>query len=170
MKTHLIWFRRDLRVADNPALTAACRDPNARVLAVYCVTRQTWQQHGLGKRHMDFMLQHVTSLSSSLTTLNIPLLILDCDLYTNVSEALMALCRVHKVNGLFANEEYVLDERRRDTLVKIACTQQAISFHVYRDRLMISPDCLKTQKDEAYQIFTPFKKRRRFNSEVQQWN
>ncbi|GJM07192.1 MAG: deoxyribodipyrimidine photo-lyase [marine bacterium B5-7] len=159
MKTHLVWFRRDLRVADNPALAAACRDAGARVMAVYCLTRQTWQRHDVGQRQVDFMLQHVASLSSSLAALNIPLLILDCDLYSEVTEALMALCQQHTVKGLFTNAEYVLDERRRDALVKKSCDQHAVDFHQYGDRLMVSPDSLKTQQDKPYQVFTPFKKK-----------
>ncbi|EJO1783418.1 deoxyribodipyrimidine photo-lyase, partial [Salmonella enterica] len=30
MPTHLVWFRRDLRLQDNLALAAACRDASAR--------------------------------------------------------------------------------------------------------------------------------------------
>ncbi len=38
MPTHLVWFRADLRVHDNLALAAACRSPEARVLAVFIAT------------------------------------------------------------------------------------------------------------------------------------
>ncbi len=32
MITHLVWFRQDLRLHDNLALAAACRNSSARVL------------------------------------------------------------------------------------------------------------------------------------------
>ncbi len=38
MTTHLVWFRQDLRLHDNLALAAACRNPSARVLALYIAT------------------------------------------------------------------------------------------------------------------------------------
>jgi deoxyribodipyrimidine photolyase len=38
MTTHLVWFRRDLRLHDNLALAAACRDRSAQVLALYIAT------------------------------------------------------------------------------------------------------------------------------------
>ncbi len=31
---HLIWFRNDLRVTDNKALSSACADPDAKVIAL----------------------------------------------------------------------------------------------------------------------------------------
>lgn len=39
MATHLVWLRTDLRIHDNLALAAACRDPQAQVLALYIATR-----------------------------------------------------------------------------------------------------------------------------------
>lgn len=38
MITHLVWFRQDLRLHDNLALAAACRNSSARVLALYRYT------------------------------------------------------------------------------------------------------------------------------------
>ena len=38
MTTHLVWFRQDLRLHDNLALAAACRNSSARVLALYIAT------------------------------------------------------------------------------------------------------------------------------------
>lgn len=38
MITHLVWFRQDLRLHDNLALAAACRNSSARVLALYIAT------------------------------------------------------------------------------------------------------------------------------------
>ena len=41
---NLVWFRRDLRISDNRALTAACNS-GCGVNAVYVLTPQQWQQH-----------------------------------------------------------------------------------------------------------------------------
>jgi hypothetical protein len=50
MATHLVWFRADLRIHDNLALAAACRDPHARVLALFIATPGQWHQHGMAPR------------------------------------------------------------------------------------------------------------------------
>ncbi len=36
MTTHLVWFRQDLRLHDNLALAAACRNSSARVRRITC--------------------------------------------------------------------------------------------------------------------------------------
>ena len=45
MATHLVWLRTDLRIHDNLALAAACRDPQAHVLALYIATPGQWREH-----------------------------------------------------------------------------------------------------------------------------
>lgn len=45
MATHLVWLRTDLRIHDNLALAAACRDPQAQVLALYIATPGQWREH-----------------------------------------------------------------------------------------------------------------------------
>ena len=35
MTTHLVWLRNDLRINDNLALHAACRDSKAKVIALF---------------------------------------------------------------------------------------------------------------------------------------
>ncbi len=47
MATHLVWLRTDLRIHDNLALAAACRDPQAQVLALYIATPGQWREHHL---------------------------------------------------------------------------------------------------------------------------
>ena len=50
MATHLVWFRADLRIHDNLALAAACRDPHAEVLGLFIATPGQWRQHGMAPR------------------------------------------------------------------------------------------------------------------------
>lgn len=51
---HLIWFRNDLRVTDNKALSSACADPNAKVIALFTATPKQWQQHDMAERQISF--------------------------------------------------------------------------------------------------------------------
>lgn len=44
MTTHLVWFRQDLRLHDNLALAAACRNSSARLLALYIATPRQWRR------------------------------------------------------------------------------------------------------------------------------
>ena len=42
--TQLVWFRNDLRVADNSALTAAC-ESSRRSASLFVITPDQWQEH-----------------------------------------------------------------------------------------------------------------------------
>lgn len=55
MTTHLVWFRRDLRLHDNLALAAACRDRSAQVLALYIATPEQWKTHDMARARRVYL-------------------------------------------------------------------------------------------------------------------
>lgn len=68
---HLVWFRNDLRVTDNKALSSACADPDAKVLAVFTATPEQWRAHHLSSRQITFLHQNLIALRDSLAKLSI---------------------------------------------------------------------------------------------------
>jgi deoxyribodipyrimidine photo-lyase len=70
--THLVWFRNDLRVADNAALTAACKQREP-VQACFIVTPGQWQEHDWSPARVRLVLDHANALSGRLAGLGIPL-------------------------------------------------------------------------------------------------
>ncbi|MCC6426002.1 MAG: deoxyribodipyrimidine photo-lyase [Phycisphaerales bacterium] len=73
--TNLIWFRADLRTADNTALYAACAKPADPVLAVFLLSPAQWLDHDWAPVKVDLILRTLRELSDSLAARNIPLLI-----------------------------------------------------------------------------------------------
>ena len=65
--TQLVWFRNDLRLADNPALTAACQSGEP-VRACFVVTPQQWQEHDWSAARVRFVLEHANALARELAT------------------------------------------------------------------------------------------------------
>ena len=56
----IIWFRNDLRVADNTALNAAALDATSEqgaLIALFVITRGQWQKHHMGLAKQDFILR-----------------------------------------------------------------------------------------------------------------
>ena len=62
----LVWFRRDLRIHDHPALFHACDHSDEGVLAVFAVTPGQWREHDDAPSKVHFWLQNLASLSESL--------------------------------------------------------------------------------------------------------
>ncbi|MEL6126230.1 MAG: deoxyribodipyrimidine photo-lyase, partial [Pseudomonadota bacterium] len=70
---HLVWFKRDLRVADHAVLTmAAKRGP---VLPLYVIEPELWAEPDMAGRHWAFIVDALTELQASLAELGQPLMI-----------------------------------------------------------------------------------------------
>lgn len=87
----LVWFKRDLRVADHPALArAAALGP---VLPVYIVEPEYWQLRDVSARQWAFTRECVADLSRELAALGAPLRI-------ETGEAVAVLERLRAAHGI----------------------------------------------------------------------
>ncbi|HXV68172.1 MAG TPA: deoxyribodipyrimidine photo-lyase, partial [Nitrospira sp.] len=68
----IVWFRRDLRLADHPALTAACQECR-EVIPLFVFDEPLLQSHRFGPACVSFMLGCLEALSSSLASRGITL-------------------------------------------------------------------------------------------------
>ena len=70
MKHILVWFRNDLRVSDNPALTFALQQ-NVKVSAVYIHCPGQCKIHSLGNSKLEFIAVNLDALKINLQHNNI---------------------------------------------------------------------------------------------------
>lgn len=153
----LVWLRSDLRVHDNTALSqAAARGP---VVAVVIPCYAQWMTHGHGANKLDFLRRGLHVLQQALAGHHIPLKVLDCATFAEVPEALATLCTQLGVQALHFNDEYAVNERERDRLVRARLADSDIRLHRYTDMLAFTPGELLTGKGDYYGVFTPFSKR-----------
>ncbi|MDO6788920.1 deoxyribodipyrimidine photo-lyase [Cobetia marina] len=153
----LVWLRSDLRVHDNTALSqAAARGP---VVAVVIPCYAQWMTHGHGANKLDFLRRGLHVLQQALAGHHIPLKVLDCNTFAEVPEALATLCTQLGVQALHFNDEYAVNERERDRLVRARLADSDIRLHRYTDMLAFTPGELLTGKGDYYGVFTPFSKR-----------
>lgn len=155
MTTHLVWFRNDLRIHDNLALAAACRHPNATVLALYIATPGQWHQHQMAPRQAAFIQSHLNSLQQALGERGIPLLVKTVDDFAASIAVLREACETHRVDALFYNYQYEINERQRDAAVEK--TLSNVMCQGFDDSVMLAPGSIMTGNHEMYKVFTPFK-------------
>jgi deoxyribodipyrimidine photo-lyase len=95
----LLWLKRDLRLADHPALTlAAGLGP---VLPVYIVDPAQWSGPDASSRQWEFVAESLADLRQALTGLGLPLVIRTGP----AVEVLERLCRQHRITRLVSHEE-----------------------------------------------------------------
>jgi len=170
--TQLVWFRNDLRAADNPALAAACQSAaqsaGEPVEACFIVTTEQWLSHDWSAAKVRLMLDHADALAQELARLGIALSFLRAADFEQSLGTLDAFCRKHKINQVHFNEEYGVNERRRDKALKPRLDALGVKVSKYRDQAAVPVGEVLTQQGEPYSVFTPFSRRWRSWQEEQQ--
>ncbi len=155
MTTHLVWFRADLRVFDNLALAAACRDPDARVIGLFIATPQQWRDHTLAPRQAAFIWHNLEALQQALAKRGIPLFTREAPDFAAAVETLATFCDEHQVSALFYNYQYELNEARRDAAVECRLAER-VACQGFDDSVMLPPGSVVTGSGEMYKVFTPY--------------
>lgn len=95
----ILWFKRDLRVQDHPALChAAALGP---VLPLYIVEPDYWRLPDTAARHWAFTEESLQELRRDLAALGQPLVVRVGD----APEVLRGLCRVHRLARIVSHQE-----------------------------------------------------------------
>lgn len=162
--TQLVWFRNDLRTADNAALVAACKtatqpDNGPGVRACFILTPAQWQEHDWSPARVHFVIAHANALAGELATLGIPLAFIYAERFTDSLTALEQHCRQHGVRQIHFNEEYGINERRRDKALKHRFDELGIATCKYRDQTVAPVGEILTGQGQPYSVFTPFSRR-----------
>lgn len=96
---HIVWFKRDLRVADHPALAAASQ--RGPVLPLYIVEPELWALADSSARHWAFIAETLKSLRADLARLGQPLVVRVGDAVT----VLRDMVQHYGATALWSHEE-----------------------------------------------------------------
>jgi deoxyribodipyrimidine photo-lyase len=154
--TQLLWLRTDLRVSDNSALAAAMNA--GPTIALYLITPSQWTEHNDAPCKVDFWLRNLSVLSARLAELNVPLLIRTVDDWRSVPEMLAEVCRTHEIDTLHVNDEYGVNEQRRDAAVADALASTPTSMRRHLDQLLFAPGTITTLSGGYFKVFSQFRK------------
>lgn len=155
-KRHLVWFRHDLRLRDNPALSAACQDTEAEVIALWCITPEQWQQHNVAARQLKYQYDSLQILQQDLHERQIPLLIINSQDYASLHDELVDFCVSQQIDQLFYNYQYEFNEQQRDKQIEQGLQKEGIICQGFDDSTLCAPGTVLTGKQAMYQVFTPF--------------
>ncbi|MGE4072627.1 MAG: deoxyribodipyrimidine photo-lyase [Lysobacterales bacterium] len=151
MSAALVWFRRDLRIADNPALCAAVAAGHTPI-PVYIHApheEQPWEP-GAASR---WWLHH------SLLALDGDLKALGSSLVLRRGDTALELDRLIEQTGagaVYWNRLYDPALVRRDASIKEGLRGRGIEAHSHAAHLIAEPWEIKNGSGEPYRVFTPF--------------
>jgi deoxyribodipyrimidine photo-lyase len=139
----LVWFRLDLRLADNPALAAAAARCDQIVLVFI------WAPGAASRRWLH---QSLRSLGDDLRRLGLSLI-----LRSGPSlDALPSLVRECKADAVFWNRRYEPALRKRDARVQQALLSDGLHVEIHNSTRLFDPDKIKNKSGKPFLVFTPF--------------
>jgi deoxyribodipyrimidine photo-lyase len=154
----LMWFRADLRVRDNTALTHACREADDGVVGVFLLAPGQWREHDWAGCRVDFILRTVRALAADLAKLNIALIVAKADRFSDAPGALARIAGRSGCASVHFNREYELNELRRDEAVRAALEGAGVRVRGHDDQVILAPGEVTTGEGRFYTVFTPFKR------------
>lgn len=153
------WFKTDLRLQDNRALSTAfqiAKDHQIPLIGVYIVSPEDFEAHLTSPSRVDFLLRTLKQLQRDLAELDIPLYVETQEKRKNIPNRIVELCQKWEAKHLCANIEYEVDELRREAKVVRLCADNAIDFTPSHDTCVVTPGMLSTGAGKQYAVFTPW--------------
>jgi len=153
MKTIIHWFRRDLRVSDNVALSEAARRAET-VIPVFIFEDAFRTGPDVGAARLTFLLQSVESLRHNLQELG-HTLVIRCG---KSEDILPQLCREAGAQAVFANKRYEPYAQRRDERLTGILHAAGFGLELFKDAVVWEETEILTQAGNPYTVFTPYSK------------
>lgn len=150
----VVWFRRDLRLSDNPALEAAVARGGA-VVAAWVHAPGEEGDSAPGAAACVFLHDALASLAESLEARGSRLVLRRAP----TIKALIDLARETGADAIYANKAWEPPLLARDAKAVAALRANGLDARLFDDGVLFPPDAMKTAAGGPYRVFTPFWRR-----------
>lgn len=147
----IVWFRRDLRVQDNPALAAAL-DRGGPIVPVYIYAPDEegdWAPGGASRWWLHHALE---SLADALAERGLALTLR----HGPTAEALHGLVKETGADAVLWNRRYEPAIIERDTAIKASLRDEGLEARSFNASLLWEPHEVENKQGRPFQVFTPF--------------
>ena len=153
MKSVVLWFRRDLRVADNTAFAKAAGRAGS-IHPLFVLDEDILAAPDMGAARIGFLLGSLRNLASNLAVLGYPLTVR----HGHAAAEVLGFCRETHAEAVFCNRDYEPYCQSRDQRVFHLLNGAGLGFEVFKDAVIWEEKELFTQAGQPYTVFTPYAK------------
>lgn len=147
--TAIHWFRRDLRLGDNPALHAAAEAAGGDVVALYVLDPRLWESAGAPRR--AYLARSLAALDEQTGGR----LLVRRGHPVDVLPAVVRDVEAQSVHVAASCEPF---GRRRDDAVAAALTEVDVPLVPTGSAYAVTPGRIRNKAGDPYQVFTPFRR------------
>ena len=151
MANAIVWFRNDLRLADNPALHAAI-EAGFTPICVHVHAPGEEGQWAPGAASEAWRHHSLLSLDADLRSRGSRLLLR----HGPSKQALRSLVSESSAEAVFWNRKYEPATQPRDAEIKRELKEQGMQVESFNGSLLFEPWSLATRQGGPYKVFTPF--------------
>lgn len=161
MAATLVWFRRDLRLADHAALTHAA-ERGAPIVPVFVWAPEEEEPWAPGGAHRWYLHGALHALDEALRARGLRLVLRRGP----SADALRAVAEAAGADRVVWQSCHVPALDARDTRTRKTLEAAGLEVRTFGGRLLHDPEALRTGSGGPYQVFTPFWRRLRAELDV----
>lgn len=150
MKIAICWFRQDLRLLDNPALSQAAK--HGKVMPIYILDDENSGEYKMGGASRWWLHNSLKSLDESLNG--------KLSVYKgNPSDMIDDIIKEHNIEAVYWNRCYEPWRMKRDAKIKDQLKNKGIIVESFNGSLLWEPWEVNKDDGTPYKVFTPFYRR-----------
>lgn len=142
----IVWFRQDLRVADNPALAWACK--RGTVIPVYVLDEETRDVRAMGGATKWWLHHSLKALEESLGGLVVA--------RGKAADVLVKLVKDTKADAVCWNRMYEGGTIARDKDLKASLERDGVEVATFNGSLLHEPWEVRNGSGNDFKVFTPY--------------
>ncbi|MBK9998111.1 MAG: deoxyribodipyrimidine photo-lyase, partial [Nitrospira sp.] len=148
----LVWLRRDLRLRDNPALSAACQECQ-EIVPLFVFDEPLLRSHAFGSACVGFMLGCLEELRRSLALHGVSLAWRMGDPVESVIQAASDF----KVDAVYWNRDYEPAALERDRTVQQRLAQQGRTVRTFKDHVVFEAEEVRGLSGDPFQRYSAYR-------------
>ena len=154
VKASIFWFRRDLRIDDNPGLYEALTNSKS-VIPIFIFDTNIIDNLASDDNRIKFIWHSLSLLNERLkevgSTLNI--------FKGNPLEVFKKIILKYRLTSVYVNRDYEKYSIKRDKEINTFLNENKIAFNASKDHVFFEPNEILKSDGTPYTVFTPYSKK-----------